>query len=398
MYTCVILLTFIRSNYRKDICVPRGGVKDFPPNFYINCIQDELGSKPYFGICDVCDRDWLVSQYRCVNCDLDICKFCIHEHRLFKHDIGHEANIMRIETGNVGPILASTRTCDKHEGEPAQMFCLNCDILCCISCVCESHKKHETMTLGKKLSLAQKHLQFEMDGMKEDVKIATDNLEKLHDTKESIEKEKEACVKAIRCQARDLTMEIDKIAEKKAEHVKKSGKIPLQELETYTKELAVYKDHIERGSRFLEDLEDGDVSLELLDNFKKFQQKTDILKKSISSRTLKYYNVEFTPKPLCSLPGDLKYFKFGTVTTKTKSALYMSKKTSQRTGCLCGLCKKVLRLRNMVLCVLFSIVIFTVGKLSRNIYEETEDKHANIAGLVFFSYISLAAMVAYIKS
>ena len=29
---------------RSDVCVPRGGIKDLPINFYIISLQDELGS------------------------------------------------------------------------------------------------------------------------------------------------------------------------------------------------------------------------------------------------------------------------------------------------------------------------------------------------------------------
>jgi len=382
---------------RTDICVPRGGVKDFPPNFYINCIQDELGSRPYFGICDVCERDWLVSQYRCVNCDLDICKFCIHDHRLFKHEVGNDAQIMRIETGNMGPNLASQRNCELHSEEALHMFCLTCDKLVCMTCVCETHKKHDTMPLVKKLNLAKKHLQFDMDHMHNDLIGAQNSLELLTGLRDKVEKDRDDCVKAIRAHARDLTLEIDKLAENKITKLIQKAKGSIQDIDSYRKEMSQFNQHVERGSRFLEDLNQEDMSIELIDCFQKYQKTVDDMKKSVMNKSITHQLTEFTPGKVRRYQG-YTFFHFGKVLEDKHNKMFMIDATKAARWQKVGKFLKLFTIRNFLVLVMLIMIVLTISQLSLGLYQDSElcTKHA--AGLVFFVYISVASVCAYLKS
>ncbi|KAL5007674.1 hypothetical protein ScPMuIL_016480 [Solemya velum] len=279
---------------RADVCVPRGGIKDFPPNFYVNCIQDELGSKPYFGICDVCERDWLVSQYRCVDCDLDICKFCIHEHRLFRHNAG-KTNIMRIETGNVPTHFTPDKACGSHKDETLQMFCSTCQEPVCVTCVCEEHKQHDTMPLVKKFNHMQKMLQFEFDDQKLKIKEVNSVLTSLDKLSESMSKNSDDVTKYITEQTGKLTEAIEKLAETRVQQITGDHDRVLRDVSAYTKELRCYLDQLEKGSNFLENLQDGDMSLELLTCYSKYKQGLEVMKKATRNKTIGSVQYNFEP-------------------------------------------------------------------------------------------------------
>lgn len=279
---------------RADVCVPRGGIRDFPPNFYVNCIQDELGSKPYFGVCDVCERDWLVSQYRCVDCDLDICKFCIHEHRLFRHNAG-KTNIMRIETGNVPIHYTPDKACATHKDEALQMFCTTCQIPVCVTCVCEGHKQHDTLPLIKKFNHMQKLLQFEFDELKSEVREVKSVLKSLDKLSKTLTKNSDDVTDVIAEQTRKLTERIEKLAETRMKQITGKHDRTIRDVSAYTKELKCYLEQLDKASGFLENLQDGDMSLELLASYNKYKHGLEVMKKATTNKTISCVEYKFQP-------------------------------------------------------------------------------------------------------
>jgi hypothetical protein len=203
----------------------------------VNCIQDELGAMPYFGTCDVCERDWLVSQYRCIDCDLDICRFCIHEHRLFKHDARQKSKILRIEApgSSLGMNLTSEKTCSDHKDELLQMYCNTCSKPVCVTCACSDHKRHDTMPLVKKLASTKTLLQCELDRLNVDVHTAGSALADLVHVSDSATKNCEESVKLIRQQARHLTLVVDEMAAVRIDRLQNHKTRCVQEIEAYSK-------------------------------------------------------------------------------------------------------------------------------------------------------------------
>ncbi|XP_033762003.1 E3 ubiquitin-protein ligase TRIM56-like [Pecten maximus] len=387
---------------RSDVCVPRGGVKDFPPNFYINCIQDEIGARPYFGVCDVCRRDWLVSQYRCINCDLDICKFCIHDHRLFSHAIQEEANIMKIETGNIGTVLSSQRTCTTHEGEALHMFCGTCDTLVCMTCVCEEHKTHITQPLGRKLSLAQGELQTELDQVGLDLTQVDRVMGEVTDLRTKILQNQDACVRTLRAQARALTLEIDAQADDLISHITDDGSVA--ELERYSTQLSSYRDQLQRGTHFLENLEEGDISLELIDTYRRYQSSMSECRKGLAGQTLKHHHPSFLPGKLHKA-GQYRLFHFGRLKNECEQTTFLPLPT--RKGCwgrmldvirggrvritVTGCCRALVAVMTLVM-------VITLFDLSFKLYSSPGTFTQTLIGLTFVLYVSVAAACAYVKA
>lgn len=382
---------------RSDICVPRGGVKDFPPNFYVNCIQDELGSRPYFGICDICERDWLISQYRCVDCDLDICRFCIHEHRLFKHGAGRDVTVMRIETGNIASYMASEKGCDIHSGEVLQMFCCTCEAAICVTCVCELHKKHETMPLIKKLMASRKELQFDLDDLKTEVKLTQDSLSDLRSLRTKVQDSTDATTTSIRLRSRELAMEMDRVAELKIEKVRCTTNKVLQEIDSYIKELELLHDQARKGCGFLEDLQEDDVSLELFTCFTKYKKGLEVVRKSALNKTVQTQISNFEAGKVKECFG-YHFLKFGDLKVFQDKAVFLNVEKEPRffksSKCrkMCSVIPAVLYL------VLFALVISGLFILTNNLWSSHHVTLEDCVGWLFFLHLTITGAFAFYKS
>lgn len=380
---------------RSDICVPRGGIKDFPPNFYVNCIQDEIGCKPYFSTCNVCERDWLVSQYRCVDCDIDICKFCIHEHKLFKHDPGRTVNIMRIETGNVGTGISSQKQCATHQEHILNMFCCTCNQQVCIDCILQSHKNHDTCTLGKKLAQAKLYLQQEMDVLNSSIRTVRKTCEELDVLSQVIKQNTADCIKEVRKQARTLTYTVDQIAEQQIKQITIVEQENLNPIDIYKKSLNNFLEKAQSACRFLEDLQEDDMSLELLDCYAQYQKNVNALREPIHNQHVSVQKLAFHPGTLRSW-NNFSAFRFGQFRQERDERHFLPLEVKARRTLL-GACKYAVRLRNICFILVPVFMLITVSRICNLISDDRDNYSDAVCGLFLFLYLSLAAIVSYVK-
>lgn len=378
---------------RADVCVPRGGVKNFPPNFYINCIQDEIGSKPYFGICDICERDWLVSQYRCIDCDLDICKFCVHDHRLFKHMSGRQSNIIRIETGNIGANLTAQKSCPEHKEEPLCMFCNTCNAPICVQCVCDNHKKHDTTTLAKKLALDQKNLQFDLDRLHIDIKEVKTNLEKLRDLEKLGEKSADEAICQIQDHSQQVIQTVCKLADEKINAIKAKKGRHVKEIRDYETELSGYLDQLQRGNNFLNDLQEEDLSLEMIECFRKYNAVLESAKKSVINKQVAQDSFSFKPGKVFSKFGCLLVER-GVLKDEKKTVCFMERKKKGHR--VIAVFKEKLSFTKLLAACVVICILIGFYLLGRNLAEKFDLETAICLG--FYGYLSLAGIAAYWKS
>lgn len=380
---------------RSDICVPRGGIKDFPPNFYVNCIQDELGSKPYFSTCNVCERDWLVSQYRCVDCDIDICKFCIHEHKLFKHEPGRTANIMRIETGNMGTSMSSQKQCTLHTEHILNMYCCTCNCAVCIDCILKTHKSHNTCTLGKKLQQAKGYLQEEMDSLNTLLRSVRKTVEELDTLSKDTKQNTTDAIKEVRKQARDLTNLIDVAAELKIKNMTNIEQQNLTPIETYKTSLNNFIEKAQCACRFLEDLQEDDMSLELLECYAQYKKNVDALRKPIHNKIISVKQLSFMPGKFRSWK-DINIFRFGQVRFEPKERLFLHLAKEQKITIFRRL-RSIFNIRSTLLVLVPIFMLITLSRICAMLSADSDKYPEAICSLFFFLYISLAAIVSYVK-
>ncbi|GFR77567.1 tripartite motif-containing protein 56 [Elysia marginata] len=278
---------------RSEVCVPRGGIKDLPINFYIISLQDELGSTGYSGTCDVCNKDWLLSQFRCIDCDLDICRFCIHAHRLETHV--DPPRILRVESTASPNQLSSFQTCMEHPDQTLQLFCCTCNQAICISCSCSDHRRHKVIPVSIKLQESQAYLQEELDKLTSEKRMVAKAGKELERTRASVV---ESCNRAMLNIDAQAHTACEVIMNKKLNIVKQillSEKNQIEGIDNALKDFKSYVQRLERGLAFLLDLQDSDICLEVVDTYKDFSQKLKAARQGFVSNHIKIHQHQFSP-------------------------------------------------------------------------------------------------------
>ncbi|CAG5115410.1 unnamed protein product [Candidula unifasciata] len=350
---------------RADVAVPRGGAELLPINFYIVSLQDELATKEYSGTCDVCSRDWIAVQFRCVDCDLDICRFCIHAHRLETH--AESPKIFRIESGSSGN---SANICPDHVDESCQLFCRTCNQAICVACSCSSHRHHKTLPLNAHLQESTKYLQTELDRLiseKRCVLKAGEDMDKLKQEVGDCQKQSVARLSTAAEEACKYVMERLQTLETV---IKTSAREQEEEIEDAMKDYRFYLQHIEKGVNFLKDMQASDMCLEAVDAYRVFDSRLNRLKKHFTSKKFNLQLCKFIPCVHTSVFSvnllDRHFYHFGKLGTLTNSkySIAFDHKTNQPVRYLQGLPGllhirgSVVMLRAFVVFMLFQLVLY----------------------------------------
>ncbi|XP_005089573.1 E3 ubiquitin-protein ligase TRIM56 [Aplysia californica] len=308
---------------RSDVCVPRGGVGDMPINFYIISLQDELGAKGYAGNCDICERDWLVSQFRCIDCDLDICRFCIHAHRLETHT--EPPKILRIEAKANTFQFASNRVCREHADEILQMFCCTCHEAICVTCSCGDHKRHNVVPITVKLQESKTYLQAELDRLTTEKRSAVKVAELIQKTKEEVVEVSNRSMLALDAAAHRACAAIMNRKSELNKQILHSEKGQVNSIADAMNDFKLYTQRLDRGLAFLSDLQDNDICLEVVDTYKDFSNKMESMRKTFASNHVRLQHNIFTASDhtnTIKLPGGLSdhfifYGKLGHMSWKS---------------------------------------------------------------------------------
>jgi hypothetical protein len=305
---------------------------------------------------------------------------------------------MRIETGNIASYMASEKGCDTHPGEVLQMFCCTCEAAICVTCVCESHKKHETMPLIKKLMASQKELQFDLDDLKAEVKLTQDSLSDLRSLRTKIEESSDATTTAIRLRSRELAMEMDRVAELKIEKVRGTTNKALQEIDSYMKELELLHDQARKGCGFLEDLQEDDVSLELFACFTKYKKVLEVIRKSAVNKTVQTHISNFETGKMKQCFG-YHFLKFGDLKVFKDKAMFLKEEKEQRFSMKSSSCRKMCSVIPTLLYVaLFALVISGLFILTNNLWSCDHVTVEGCVGWLFFLHLSITGALAFYKS
>lgn len=244
----------------------------------------------YTGSCDVCERDWIAAQFRCVDCDIDICRFCIHSHRLETHV--DPPKIIRIESGSNNN---SIKSCPDHADESCQLFCGTCKRAICAICSCGSHKYHKIVPISVELEKTTKYLQTELDKLLSERRSALclgEEIQKLKQDVVDCSKQTTACLNEAGAEACKFIIEGTKALETM---ITSRSKEQAEQIEDVLGNYKSYLQQIEKGVSFLQDLQTSDVCLEVVDAYKKFYQQLNSAKKKFTSNHVTLQVYDFTP-------------------------------------------------------------------------------------------------------
>ncbi|KAK6166705.1 hypothetical protein SNE40_023339 [Patella caerulea] len=381
---------------RTDVFVPRGGIDAFPISFYILSVQDELGSKGYSSSCDICEREWMQSQFKCVDCDLDICRFCIHEHRLCHHDSTRHA-IIRIETAPNAVNMSSNRTCPKHADEILQIYCITCDVAVCITCSCEDHKLHDTVPMTKKLREAQKQLQTELDRLTLEKKDAITLMEGIQTSIEEIKTTSSKALMEVDKRSKHLQQNLERLTSIKKDLLQNEETKGLQELSSYSDELKSYFDQLDNGVHFLEELQEGDMCLELLDGFEKFQKTLCEQKQLLKSRSLTYKTISFE-NGQDYIFRDVMFLNFGSLVNKKKTLNSLGVEMKLSNNDNNDIDSETFTMKKLIGSIFMLVILTTLGQIFLAFVENPNNFDVIFISLLCLVYLFVASYFAYRKS
>ncbi|KAK7479335.1 hypothetical protein BaRGS_00029413 [Batillaria attramentaria] len=379
---------------RRDVCVPRGGVAELPVNFFVRSLQDELGGETVVGPCQVCQRGAVTSQYRCLECDLDICHFCIHEHRLVKHKDSSTVNILRMEVSTMGGGVqgVANRTCNIHSEEMVQLFCETCQHPVCVSCSCGEHRKHKVLPLAQKLHKSRNSLQQQLEKLTKERRLMRGWQRQLDGAEVEARDNAKRTLAAIDFRTRELHRLIDHMARAVKDRVEHEEKLQLRDLATCREKIHMLLQRLDLGVSFLQGLQEGDVCLELLDAFKTFSTELDEVRHNVSSGTtvalcdhrfLAGHNVQYG-KYMAATFGTLRSRRFFLRLGNAPLSFFQRVFAKPSVG------------QSLMLGLLVAMT-FTIVKLVMFCYSSPADLEGIVA-LTFILYLSVAACFAYYKS
>ena len=173
---------------RHKAIVPKGGVKNLPPNFYINRRMDELTLKHREGDelkCGECVENEPVVAY-CMDCQSNLCQFCCENHKRSKRFRSHNIVSLLNQRLNKNVTIepkAMALMCKEHDLE-LLLFCETCEQLVCKHCVAKRHNGHDYANARIKVCKCQIELEKVTTSAEEVVK----NVSEVQDTTDKTKK------------------------------------------------------------------------------------------------------------------------------------------------------------------------------------------------------------------
>ena len=162
------------STFRCPLCsesteLPKGGVKNFETNVYID---NELLSNIKHH-CDICGPDVDATNH-CVECNENYCVKCTEVHTKMKLSRAHSLISIEI-TGDkqIAPIM-KTSYCEKHPKEELKVICKDCDKMLCLVCKLTDHEKHTSTDISDEAKTVKESIQKKIREMYENISTLED--------------------------------------------------------------------------------------------------------------------------------------------------------------------------------------------------------------------------------
>ncbi|XP_062616600.1 tripartite motif-containing protein 2-like [Saccostrea cucullata] len=260
--------------------------------------------------CDLCET--AVVQMHCDTCLVNLCKACVGEH--ISADLSKPHKIVDFKDRKSTPLHPK---CKSHDKEQCEMYCKQCDIPVCISCLeSNQHLGHELSKILRVLDEIKEVITKERNELNDKIyptyqDIASD----VQNRMSQLEKEYRDLSTAITKHGEDWHREIDKLVKKLKAKVDEMKNTQLQTLQK----------HLDEINKTMSDIKDEINSMEtVIDN-------NDMSKLfSVTSQVKRYRNlpdkvIPFLPK---FIPGNIKSKELG----KMFGVLSSSSLTSDKHG------------------------------------------------------------------
>ena len=148
-------------------------------------------------LCDNCESDD-AAIFRCSDCGIFLCQFCVESHKRSRSTKHHELLTMEELKSNPGPQkIAEKVRCPKHKEEVIKLFCKTCQITICRDCTIVDHRQHEYGFVEEVIDEKKKHLQSNLDEVKQRKGRVVDGIVNLKKFNESLETNKKSTISEI---------------------------------------------------------------------------------------------------------------------------------------------------------------------------------------------------------
>ncbi|XP_072046642.1 E3 ubiquitin-protein ligase TRIM56-like [Amphiura filiformis] len=205
--TCPVL------SCKKTTPMPSDGVDGLPGNVFVASLIENSPTRSKKVPCVCCEEKENVVMAKCLDCNGFLCQEGFDMHKkpfLRSHQV---ITLEDIKNGKVDLKKLSGKrkpTCSKHEGQPMWFFCETCQILICRDCTVVNHRnpEHKYVELESVVAGHKKKLE----------KLVKENEVVKAEVEKSIQETKNVR-QSIGAHMKDLTEEIDRIAEQFKRHV-----------------------------------------------------------------------------------------------------------------------------------------------------------------------------------
>ncbi|XP_077993865.1 transcription intermediary factor 1-beta-like [Glandiceps talaboti] len=178
---------------RNRFRLPSGGVKSLRTNFFISELRDyfkDIEDVDPEASCVTCQNPIAVTH--CLNCEHSFCVNCTTVHSRNSLTKGHHLISMeqyQRQLASDPESLNPAIYCEKHPGEPLQMYCASCEIPVCSTCATEDHPdpEHKQKDVDAAAEEEKNKMKELTDQLNDKLKTISENCEALrHDLQELI--------------------------------------------------------------------------------------------------------------------------------------------------------------------------------------------------------------------
>ena len=148
-------------------------------------------------VCDNCESED-AAESRCSDCGIFLCQFCTESHKRSRATKQHELMTIEELKSSPGPQkIADKIRCPKHKDEIIKLFCKTCQTTICRDCTIVDHRQHEYAFVEEVAVEKKRHLQSNLEEVKERKERVVQGMVNLKKIDESLEAKKKSTIAEI---------------------------------------------------------------------------------------------------------------------------------------------------------------------------------------------------------
>ena len=184
--------------------------------------------------CKLCDRGE-DETFFCTNCNEEMCKHCKISHQRSKGTRNHKV-ISIAEDKDTSTSIAKIN-CTVHQKELVQMYCTNCKVLVCLTCIAGKHKNHAFDKLADVTDKYKYKISGRVNDIKQEIQEMKSNLQSMEGNKKDYIEDTDDAVDDINKKRKEWKSQADTIADGLIQQVQDYKNHDLQQIDKRCKQI-----------------------------------------------------------------------------------------------------------------------------------------------------------------